>query len=57
VQVSELQVQQAAQIPYWAGRDCVQQSQTQLGKASCWQAEMEQQSAPVTEAIFYKQND
>jgi len=55
VQVFEYQVQQAAQSQYLAGTDCVQLSQTQLGKTSCLLVEMEQLLKPVTEAAFYKQ--
>jgi len=56
VQVFEHQEQQEARSQYLAGKDCVQLSQTQLGKASCLPVEMEQLSKPVTEAVFYKHN-
>jgi len=56
VQVSSYQGQRASQSQYLAGRDCAQQSQSQLGKTSCLPGEMEQLSKPMTEAIFYKQN-
>jgi len=52
VQVFECQVQQAAQSQYTGGRDCVQLSQTRLGKTGCLLVEMERRSTEATEAIF-----